>query len=234
MTEQQALAIAPKIYHKKYKRIGVSRSRGELRIAILDATRTVLRNGSYDTLSMEDIAAAASTTRRTLYNLFLDKDDIYRNSCERFLKEVAEAVTDEIPENMTPKDGMRYFISSCHEVYGTEAAKDLLLTLVRDGSQHPWLVQAYNKEIHDRLVRACENYVLKQCRRAPLAPGAPRHIGEQLVSSVKMLNYGPLIFGQTSLSSPHSNARLELLADAYSSLMSSSLIGKPKLLYNTV
>jgi AcrR family transcriptional regulator len=226
MTEQQTSAGASRTYRQKYKRIGVGRSRGELGIAILDAVRKVLRNGSYDTLSMEEVAAAASTTRRTLYNLFLDKDDLYRNSCERLLKEVAEAVTDEIPENMNPNDGMRYFISSCLEIYSTEAAADLLLTLVRDGSQHPWLVQAYNKDVHDRLVRACENYILKQCRHAPLAPGAPRYIGEQVVGSIKSLNTGPLIFGQTNLSPPHTNARIEILANAYSSLMSSHLIGK--------
>lgn len=228
MTEQQTLAGASHTYHKKYKRIGVSRSRGELRTDILDAVRKVLRNGSYDTLSMEDIAATASTTRRTLYNLFLDKDDIYRNSCERLLKEVAEAVTDEIPENMKPNDGMRFFISSCLEIYSTGAAADLMLTMVRDGSQHPWLVQGYHRDIHDRLVRACENYVLKQCRHAPLAPGAPRYIGEQLVGSVKLLTTGPLIFGQKSPSPPHTNARVEILAVAYASLMSSHVIGKSR------
>lgn len=234
MNKQQTLEAATPAYRHKYKRMGVGRSRGELHIAILEAVRKVLRSGSYETLSMEEIAATASTTRRTLYNLFLDKDEIYRSSCERLLKEVSEAVTDEIPENMTPNDGMRFFISSCLEIYSTTAAADLLLTIVRDGSQHPWLVQAYNKEVHDRLVRTCENYVLKQCRHAPLAPGVPRYIGEQLVGCVKMLNTGPLIFGQKKLTGPHTEARLGILADAYSCLISSRLIGNTNKVYNTV
>lgn len=226
MIEEPTLADATRSYRHKYQRLGVSRSRGELHMEIMSATRSVLRHRSYDTFSMEEIAAAASTSRRTLYNLFEDKDDIYRASCEQLLKEVAEAVTDEIPENMMPNDGIRYFISACLEIYGTSAATDLLQILVRDGSQHPWLVQAYNREVHDRLVRACENYVLKQCRRAPLAPGAPRYIGEQLVSYVKMLNAGPFIFGQTNLPASQSDSRLDLLANAYSSLIPSNTIGK--------
>lgn len=207
------------LYRSGYKRLGTRRSRGELRNEILDAVRRALRSGSYETLSMEHVAAHASISRRTLYNLFVDKDDLYRSSCERLLKSVSDMVTEEVPDKMSALDGMRFFVECCIEVYGSDAATDILLSVVRDGAHQQWLVQAYHRDIHDRLVRACENFILKQSRRSPLAPDVPRYIGEQLVGIVKSLTVGPHIFGYVRPLLPPTNERLEVLAMAYSSIL---------------
>ena len=220
MTEDLSRINSPAaLYRPKYKRIGSRRTRGELRNEILDAVRRALRAGSYETLSMEHVAAHASISRRTLYNLFVDKDDLYRSSCERLLKSVSDIVTEDIPDKMSPLDGMRFFVACCIEVYESEAATDIILSVVRDGAHQQWLIQAYHRDIHDRLVRACENFILKQTRRSPLAPDVPRYISEQLVDTVKSLTIGPQIFGYIRPPLPITRERLEVLAKAYAAIL---------------
>lgn len=210
-------------YRNEYKRLGMRRTATTMRLEVLEATRRSLRDGCYETLSMEEVAARAATTRRTLYNLFTDKNDLYRSSCEHLLKVVANRVTDEIPERMAPSDGIRYFVGACMEVYEGDDALDLTLSIVRDGSKQQWLVQAYHREVHNRLVRACENFILKVTRRAPLAPGVPKFIGEQLVSIVKALTVGPHIFSHSNRPELLGNDRLEVLASAYAAMLDTQI-----------
>lgn len=203
----------------KYIRIGLRPTRGELRNEILNVVRRALRAGSYETLSMEHVASHASISRRTLYNLFVDKEDLYRSSCERLLKFVSEMITEDVPDKMSPLDGIRFFVARCIEIYESDAAKDIILSVVRDGAHQQWLVQAYHREIHGRLVRTCENFILKQTLGSPLAPNVPRYISEQLVGSVKSLTIGPHIFGYVQPPQPSTNERLEVLAKAYAAML---------------
>jgi AcrR family transcriptional regulator len=221
MDENQLSAVPhQRQYRSEYKRVGTSRSRGELRLEILNAVRVALRAGSYETLTMEQVAARAAISRRTLYNLFTDKDELYRSSCELLVKSISEKVTDEIPEKMSAADGMRFFVEACMEVYNNDAAVDLILSVVRDGAHQRWLVQAYHRDVHDRLVRACENFILKQSRRSPLPPGVPRYIGEQLVGVVKSLTVGSHVFGHLTQPVPPTHDRLDVLAAAYAAIIS--------------
>jgi AcrR family transcriptional regulator len=212
-------AFAPRKYARKYKRLRTGRSQAEQRATILDAVRHTLRTSSYEAFSMEEIAARALVTRRTLYNQFTNKDELYRSSCEALLIAVGSIVTDDIPERLPPEDGLRFFVERCMEVYGSEAALDLILSVVRDGKSQPWLVQAYHREVHNRLVRACENFILRQPDRTSMAPGVPLYVGEQLVGIVKALTVGPYIFGQADQIIMPTKERLSVLAGAYSAII---------------
>jgi TetR/AcrR family transcriptional regulator of autoinduction and epiphytic fitness len=212
-------ARTPHRHRSEFRRIATKRLPTQVRAAILDAVGKTLRGSSFDSFSMEEVAAHASISRRTLYNQFENRNDLYRAFCERMLKEVAGRVTDEIPERMAPQDGILYFVGCCMEVYGSAAAVDLLLSVMRDGKSQPWLVEAYHRDIHDRLVRACENYILKQTQSEPLAPGEPRHVGEHLVGTVRALAMDKYIFGRTARQTGPTQERLNLLANAYSSLL---------------
>lgn len=214
----------PKL-QRRFMRKGTRLTRGQLRSFVLDAVRVLLRNSSYEKMSMEQVAATASISRRTLYNLFEDKDELYHSCCERVLCVVRDKIAPEIPERMAPDDGMRFFISNCQEVYGSEAAIDLMLAVVRDGTCQSWLVDAYHRDINHRLVQICENFVLKKSRHKPMKPTMPRHISEQLVGVVKSLTVGPYIFGRADQTGKVAGDRLEILASAYSAMIWDSRIG---------
>jgi len=211
--------LAAQQQNRPYKRLGVNRSRGQLRSELMDAAREILRDGSYEKLTIEQIAAKATISRRTLYNLFQDKDDIYRQTCEHLIKTVGDLMVDEIPERMSAIDGIRFYVASCMEIYSNAATKDLLRIVVRDGAQHPWIAKAYSKQIRSPLIRACELFILKKTRRAPMANGAPYHVGAQIADIVKFQVIGPLIFGLDNVSVDMSTEQLDIIIQAYSGII---------------
>lgn len=207
------------VAQRAYKRLGTGRSRGELRSDILYAVRETLRDGSYETFTIEQVAAKTSISRRTIYNLFQDKDDIYRQSCENLIKLVADLVVDEIPERMSSIDGIRFYITSCIDVFGNTAAQDLLRSVARDGAQHPWLVSSYYRHVREPLIRVCELFLLKKSRRTPLSIGAPRYIAVQVMDIVKSMTIAPLVFNYRDPVSEILPEQMDIIAQAYASLV---------------
>lgn len=210
---------ASSVRERPYKRLGTSRSRGDLRSEILYAVREAMRNGSYDTLTIEQVAAKTGVSRRTLYNLFQDKDDIYRQSCESLIRSVADLVIEEIPERMSTIDGLGFYIAACTEVYGSAAAKDLLRSVARDGAHQPWLVSGYYRHVREPLVRACELFLLKKSRRVPLSLDAPRHIGAQIADIVQSITVVPMIFNRDDAASGVLPQQMEMIARAYAGVV---------------
>ncbi len=190
------------------------------RALILAATRDMLRDGSFESLSMGEVAARAFVTRRTLYNQFLSKDDLYRASRETLLHELAEFYVDDIPPRIATCDGLRYFAQTCFDLFSDERSIELVLSTVRDREKQPWLVQSYQRIVRDRLVRTCELFVLQRTRRAENMRANPRHIAEQFVAVIEAMAIGPDIFGSARLLRPTDVAdRLNIVANAYGAML---------------
>lgn len=225
MEHQNAVAVEILQGNRRYKRTGVKPTRGQMRDVILNIVRDALIHRSYEKLSMEEVAVAASVTRRTLYNLFVDKNDLYRSACERALKAVTSNMPEEIPERMSPTDGLRFFADVCHSVFGSEGAIALAVAVVRDGAHQPWLVSAYHRDVGCRLVQTCENFILKKSRHQPLPPGIPRYISEQILNSVRSNIVDPYLYGRAGRVEPIADDQLHLVANAYATMIWDSKIG---------
>lgn len=204
------------VTYRPYKRLGANRTLGELRSEVLYAVREILRNGSYDSLTIEQVAAKTDVSRRTLYNLFEDKDDIYRQTCESLIASVSDLVVHEIPERMSSIDGIRFYIASCIEVYNSAASKDLLLAVARDGARQAWLPLAYDRSIRVPLIRVCEMFVMKKSRRMPLPAEVPRDISVQISDIVKSMTIVPLVFNYLDESPEITARQIDIIAQGYS------------------
>ncbi|MGH6634319.1 MAG: TetR/AcrR family transcriptional regulator, partial [Sphingopyxis sp.] len=201
---------------------GTTRLPAQSRALILAAARDMLRGGSFETFSMGEVAARAFVTRRTLYNQFLSKDDLYRASREALLHELAEIYVDDIPPRISTSDGLRYFAQACFDLVSDERSIELVLSTVRDSEAQPWLVRSYQRVVRDRLVRTCELFVLQRTRRTGITRENPRHIAEQFVAVIEAMAIGPDIFGGARLLRPNDVAeRLNVVANAYGSMLES-------------
>ena len=199
---------------------GTSRLPAQSRALILAAARDMLSEGSFETFSMGEVAARAFVTRRTLYNQFLSKDDLYRASRETLLHELAEVYVDDIPPKTSTCDGLIYFAQACFDLFSDERSIELVLSTVRDGETQPWLVQSYQRIVRDRLIRTCELFVLQRTRRLATMRENPRHIAEQFVAVIEAMAIGPDIFGGARLLRPSDVAeRLNVVANAYGAML---------------
>src|ERR1700747_297926 len=62
---------------------GVKTRRGESRSAIIDAAERLFLERGFGAVSMDELAAAARVARRTLYNQFASKEEIFREMLQR-------------------------------------------------------------------------------------------------------------------------------------------------------
>lgn len=82
------------------------RSEGK-RAAILDAAEILFVEEGYDAVSVEEIAAHAQVSKRTVYDHFGDKEEIFSRVLERVSDALTDAVRAAIDEELAGKSGLR-------------------------------------------------------------------------------------------------------------------------------
>ena len=187
----------------------------QARTSIVEAARTVLRDESYLSLSMDMVAAASRLTRRTVYNHFATKDVLYRACRTELIHELAALVVDEVPADMTSVAGLRTLADRAYAVFASETNVEIARSIVRDGLSQPWLAVEYGRYVRAPLIRACENFMLLRLRRAERRPVSARNLAEQFVSVVDALATGPQIFPGICMPSDPPAQQLAALARSY-------------------
>lgn len=202
-----------------FNRTGASRARAESRATVLGAARDVLKTASFKSFSMEQVAHRAGVTRRTVYNLFVAKDDLYRASRASLLHDLSASVVDAIPSDMPLVDGLRYFLEGVHELFRDPRHQELLESIDRDGAELDWLVADYRRYIRAPIVRTCENYVLTRMWRRQREACCALMVAEQLVALVDALTANHGGNRMHALSPSSDRAQLDLIATAYGSML---------------
>jgi AcrR family transcriptional regulator len=132
---------------------------------ILAIVRAMLVEGSYDSLSLEAVATAAGVTRRTVYNQFADKAELYRTSRQALLTSLAADLAAEVPPRMALADGLGFFAELANDVFADPRNIELTRSRIRDAASQPWLAVAHDRQIRQPLCRALETYLLRQLPR---------------------------------------------------------------------
>lgn len=167
------------------------RERAHARPAILAAARKLFKQKPYATISVEQIAACALVSRYTLSNHFSSKEEIFRLSREALIAEVADLVADAIPPKMKTQQGIILYLENCFSVFTSEANLELMKSIINDGSHHPWLEDAHQRQIRLRLIQSCETFLLYHVDHTDEIFEDIRIIAEQLTALVEGIAYGP-------------------------------------------
>ena len=143
------------------------------RRSILDAARRLLQGEGYRTFSMEAVASLAGVTRRTIYNLFPDRDALYRASRAELLREFEPLLPREATHGGHLRDDLEAFGRGALAALATDAHRELLGSVRRDASM-AWLANFYRDRVEQPLCRALEE-VLMRCPGGDDAPARARH-----------------------------------------------------------
>lgn len=207
--------------HNKVRRAdGVPAERGasrrNSRAAILTVTRTLLRDCSYSELSMETVAQAAGLTRRTVYNQFVSKDDLYRASREVLLTELAAMVDPIIPADSNPTTALTRFAHRTVAALTDQRHLELLISVVRDGANAPWLTEAYYRRIKEPILAAVEIFLHRQVTTGRLHIRDVPQTAMQFLSTLDALAVSPKIFRTPDrLTTPLKDEQIDALVAAF-------------------
>lgn len=127
-----------------------SSARSETRDAIVSAAERLFLEQGFDGVSMDQLAAAAGVARRTLYNQFGGKEDIFREVLRRLSDRISAALPPGIETQGDVDAVLRLVGQAVLAFQGTTQFIGLMRMAVAGVRQFPWIAQEFTGilEIH--------------------------------------------------------------------------------------
>ena len=218
-------ALAKDPYVPRFKRTGRSQERALTRGRLIEAAHQLLAHRSFAQFSMDSVSAATGLSRRTVYNVFLSKEELYKASRQALLHALAEQIPDEIPPRMDPADALRFFSQAAFDLFSDDRHIELVASIDRDGSDNPWLAADYARYVRLPLLRICENYLLGRAWRRELRPADARVAAEQLLALIEAIAVAPRSPGRLHpVTARTPSDQIVVAVKAYASLFAPSLM----------
>lgn len=173
---------------------GVDEGQYGARRRALAAARNVLRQRAYGSFSVEHVAKLAGLSRRTLYNQFEDRAELYRLVRMELVAEVEALLPREISGTQSLRLAVEQFVrDACSALFG-DAHCELRAAVARDGDELPWLSALYRERVILPLEWAVERFLLQQAHRHSLAVDEPMAQARRLVAMIMAAVAEPTAF----------------------------------------
>jgi TetR/AcrR family transcriptional regulator, regulator of autoinduction and epiphytic fitness len=117
--------------------------RGESREAIVAAAGRLFLERGFGSVSMDELAEAAGVARRTLYNQFANKEDIFREMLRRVSAQLELAFPPGIETQGEVEDVLRLIARMILELHENWEYRGFLRMVVADSRQFPWIAQEF-------------------------------------------------------------------------------------------
>jgi AcrR family transcriptional regulator len=158
--------------------------RGQVvRDRIVAAAYRLFVDRGFAEVGIEQIADAAGVSRRTVYNKFVGKADIYREAFGEAIERLAASACVARDESDTPRDLLRRYAATMTRLVALPEMVDLMRVLVNDGDCQPWLAEAYLTRIRKPLRASLMADIERLVDRGALPRGNARAMCEQFYAT---------------------------------------------------
>jgi TetR/AcrR family transcriptional regulator of autoinduction and epiphytic fitness len=117
--------------------------RGGSRDAIVDAAARLFLERGFGAVSMDELAAAAGLARRTLYNQFASKGEIFREMLLRVSRQLERAFPSGIETQGDVEDVLRVIAGVILDLHKNPEYLGFLRMVVADARQFPWIAKDF-------------------------------------------------------------------------------------------
>src|ERR1700752_2431821 len=117
--------------------------RGGSRGAIVEAAERLFLERGFGSVSMDELAEAAGGARRTLYNQFASKEEIFREMLLRVAGHLEKAFPPGIETQGDVEDVLRLVARMILELHMQSEYVGFLRMVVTDSRQFPWIAEEF-------------------------------------------------------------------------------------------
>jgi TetR/AcrR family transcriptional regulator of autoinduction and epiphytic fitness len=177
-----------------------ARRNGSREVIVEAAERLFLERG-FGSVSMDELAEAAGVARRTLYNQFAGKEEIFREMLLRVSAQLENAFPPGIETQGDVEDVLRLVAHMILELHKHPEYLGFLRMVVADSRQFPWIAEefaAVMDPLTDRLTRYLAHLTamrILDCRNPLLA-------AHQFMGMLNELSLWPWMTGRESVPVP--------------------------------
>jgi AcrR family transcriptional regulator len=175
--------------------------RGGSREAIVEAAERLFLERGFGSVSMDDLADVAGVARRTLYNQFASKEEIFREMLQRVSRQLETAFPPGIETQGDVEFVLRQIASAILNLHKQPGYLGFLRMVVADYRQFPWIAESFAAIMvpqTERFVR----YLAHVTAAGMLDCGNPDLAAHQFMGILNEFTLWPWMMGQNSLSFP--------------------------------
>ena len=172
--------------------------RGGSREAIIEAAARLFLARGFGSVSMDELAEAAGVARRTLYNQFSSKEEIFREMLVRLSGQMEDAFPPGVETRGDVEDVLRLVARMILELHKHPDYLGFLRMVVADSRQFPWIAEEFATVMDpqtERLVRYLAHLTalgILECRNPMLA-------AHQFMGMLNELSLWPWMMGREAL-----------------------------------
>jgi TetR/AcrR family transcriptional regulator, regulator of autoinduction and epiphytic fitness len=175
--------------------------RGGSRDAIVAAAERLFLERGFGSVSMDELAEAAGVARRTLYNQFASKEEIFREMLLRVSRQLEDAFPPGIETEGEVENVLRVIAGLILELHKNREYLGFLRMVVADSRQFPWIAEEF-ATVMDPLTERLTRYVahltslgILECRNPVLA-------AHQFMGALNEFSLWPWMMGRDSVPVP--------------------------------
>ncbi len=179
--------------------------RGGSREAIVGAAECLFLQRGFGSVSMDELAEAAGVARRTLYNQFPGKEEIFREMLLRLSGQLEDAFPPGVETQGDVEDVLRLAARMILELHEHPEYLGFLRMVVADSRQFPWIAEEFATVMDpqaERLVR----YLAHQTTLGILDCRNPMLAAHQFMGMLNELSLWPWMMGRERLPVPAEDA----------------------------
>jgi TetR/AcrR family transcriptional regulator, regulator of autoinduction and epiphytic fitness len=171
------------------------------REAIVEAAERLFLERGFGSVSMDELAEAAGVARRTLYNQFASKEEIFREMLLRVSAQLEDAFPPGIETQGDVEEVLHLIARMILELHKQPEYLGFLRMVVADSRQFPWIAEEFAAVMEpqtQRLVRYLAHLTavgILDCRNPMLA-------AHQFMGMLNELSLWPWMTGRESVSVP--------------------------------
>lgn len=175
--------------------------RRDSREAVVDAAQRLFLQRGFGAVSMDDLSEAAAVARRTLYNQFSSKEEIFREMLRRVSAQLEHALPPGIETSGNVEEVLRGTAQAILGLHKQPEYVGFLRMVIADSRQFPWIAKAF-AAVMDPQTERFTRYIAHQAAMGILECRNPTLAAHQFMGILNEFTLWPLMLGRKSLSVP--------------------------------
>ena len=175
--------------------------RGGSREAIVDAAARLFLAHGFGAVSMDDLAEAGGVARRTLYNQFASKEEIFRETLLRVSGQLEDVLPPGIETQGDVEDVLRLISRAILKLHRRPGYLGFFRMVVADSRQFPWIAEAF-AAVMDPSMERFARYLAHLTAMGVLHCRKPVLAAHQFTGILNEFFLWPWLMGRDSLPAP--------------------------------
>jgi TetR/AcrR family transcriptional regulator, regulator of autoinduction and epiphytic fitness len=184
--------------HKSSNKAVPKAQRGESREAIVAAAGRLFLERGFGSVSMDELAEAAGVARRTLYNQFTHKEEIFREMLLRVAGQLEDAFPAGIETEGDVEEVLRRIAHIIVDLHKNPEYLGFLRMVVADSRQFPWIAEEF-AAVMDPQTERLTRYLAHLTAMGVLDCRNPTLAAHQFTGILNEFSLWPLMVGRESL-----------------------------------